>query len=75
MPTITIEPATPGRFDDVEHALTGGGDGRSCQCQWWTLTNAQWQATTTEEREQLLRDEVTTGPPPGLVAYVDGEAV
>jgi GNAT superfamily N-acetyltransferase len=75
MPTITIEPATPGRFDDVEHALTGGGDGRSCQCQWWTLTNAQWQATSTEEREQLLRDEVTAGPPPGLVAYVDGEAV
>ena len=27
------------------------------------------------EREQLLRDEVTTGPPPGLIAYVDGEAV
>ena len=75
MPTITIEPATPGRFDDVEHALTGGGDGRSCQCQWWTLTNAQFQETSTEEREQLLRDEVTTGPPPGLIAYVDGEAV
>ena len=74
MPTITIEPATPGRFDDVEHALTGGGDGRSCQCQWWTLTNAQFQETSTEQREQLLRDEVTAGPPPGLIAYVDGEA-
>jgi GNAT superfamily N-acetyltransferase len=75
MPTIAIEPATPDRFDDVEHALTGGGDGRSCQCQWWTLTNAQWEATSKDEREQLLRDEVTAGPPPGLVVYVDGEAV
>src|SRR6187431_290916 len=74
MPTITIEPATPDRFDDVEHALTGGGDGRSCQCQWWTLTNAQFQETSAEERQELLRDEVTTGPPPGLIAYVDGEA-
>lgn len=31
MPTITIEPAAPARFDDAEHALTGGGDGASCQ--------------------------------------------
>ncbi|GAA2016468.1 GNAT family N-acetyltransferase [Microbacterium ulmi] len=73
MPTITIEPATPDRFDDAEHALTGGGDGRSCQCQWWILTNAQWQTTTREEREALLHDEIRTGPPPALIAYVDGE--
>lgn len=73
MVTITIEPATPDRFDDAENALSGGGDGRSCQCQWWTLTNARWQATTQEEREALLRDEIGQGPPPALIAYVDGE--
>lgn len=74
MPTITIEPATPDRFDDAEHALTGGGDGRSCQCQWWTLTNAQFQSSSQSERERMLRAEVDAGPPPGLIAYVDGEA-
>ncbi|MHC3000604.1 GNAT family N-acetyltransferase [Microbacterium sp. HJ5] len=73
MAQITIEPATPARFDDAQHALTGGGDGRSCQCQWWTLTNARFQALSTEEREQLLRDEIAAGPPPALIAYVDGE--
>lgn len=72
--SIEIRPATSDRFDDAEHALTGGGDGAGCQCQWWTLTNAEWNATDSAGREALLRDEITTGPPPGLIAYVDGEA-
>ncbi len=74
MPMITIEPATPERFGDAQHALDGGGDGRSCQCQWWTITNAEWNASTQEQRARLLRDEVDSGPPPALIAYVDGEA-
>jgi GNAT superfamily N-acetyltransferase len=74
MPRITIEPATADRFDDAQHALTGGGDGKSCQCQWWTLTNAQFDSTTQDERRELLRSEVAAGPPPALIAYVDGEA-
>ena len=74
MAQITIEPATPGRFDDAQHALTGGGDGRHCQCQWWTITNAQFNALSTDERRELLRDEIESGPPPALIAYVDGEA-
>jgi GNAT superfamily N-acetyltransferase len=73
MAHITIEPATADRFDDAQHALTGGGDGRSCQCQWWTITNAQFNATTTDERRQPLRDEMSDGVPPALIAYVDGE--
>lgn len=74
MPRITIEPATADRFDDAQHALSGGGDGRGCQCQWWTITNAEFNRTTLDERRELLRDEVAAGPPPALIAYVDGEA-
>ena len=74
MAQITIEPATAGRFDDAQHALTGGGDGRSCQCQWWTLTNADFDKTTLDERRELLRDELAETPSPALIAYVDGEA-
>lgn len=73
MPRITIEPATADRFDDAQQALTGGGDGKSCQCQWWTLTNAQFDATSQDERRELLRDEMADAPPPALIAYVDGE--
>ena len=74
MPAITTEPATAERWDDVQHALSGGGDGRSCQCAWFTLTNAEFDRTTLDERRDLLQGEVEASPPPGLVAYVDGEA-
>ncbi len=74
MTEIVIEPATADRFDDAEHALTGGGDGASCQCQWWPLTNAELNATTQQEREDLLAANLAETPSPALIAYVDGEA-
>ncbi|QMU98512.1 GNAT family N-acetyltransferase [Microbacterium esteraromaticum] len=74
MATITTEPATITRWDDVQHSLSGGGDGRSCQCIWPVVRNKVWQATSLDERRDMLHDEVAAGPPPGLIAYVDGEA-
>lgn len=71
--SLTIAPATADRWDDAQHALTGGGDGRSCQCQWWLITAAQFNATTADERRRMLQDEIAAGPPPALIAYVDGE--
>lgn len=74
MSEITIIEAVSSRFDDAVHALTGGGDGASCLCQWMTLPNAEWNSTTVDDRRELFRDEISAGPPPGLIAYVDGEA-
>jgi len=74
MAQITTRPATTAEWDDVQAALSGGGDGRSCQCAWPLLTNAEWERTSLRERQEVLRDEITAGPPPGLVAYVDGAA-
>ncbi|MBT2486651.1 MULTISPECIES: GNAT family N-acetyltransferase [unclassified Microbacterium] len=74
MATITTEVATTARWDDVQHALTGGGDGASCQCIWPVLANKDWNETTTPQRTEMFRAEIDAGPPPGLIAYVDGEA-
>ncbi|MBS1907442.1 MAG: GNAT family N-acetyltransferase [Actinobacteria bacterium] len=74
MTMITTKAATPTEWDDVQRTLTGGGDGASCQCIWPMLRNKDWNATTKQERVGILRDEITAGPPPGIVAYVDGEA-
>ncbi|WP_217184375.1 GNAT family N-acetyltransferase [Streptomyces sp. AC495_CC817] len=74
MATITTEVATTARWDDVQRALTGGGDGASCQCIWPVLSNKDWNATTKEQRTEMLRSEIDAGPPPGIIAYVDGEA-
>lgn len=74
MATITTELATTARWDDVQHALTGGGDGASCQCIWPVLSNKDWNATTTPRRTEIFRAEIDDGPPPGIIAYVDGQA-
>lgn len=73
MPTVTTEVATPERWNDAQAALAGGGDGRSCQCAWWTLTNAEYNSTTIDERRERLRHEIANTPSPGVLAYVDGQ--
>lgn len=76
MTELTVERATDVPFDDVQHALTGGGDGGSCQCQWWLMTGRQFDARTRDDRRDLLHDELTTATvSPALVARIDGEAV
>ncbi|MDN3496131.1 GNAT family N-acetyltransferase [Planococcus sp. APC 4015] len=74
MAEITIEPATTARFADAQHTFAGGGDGQSCQCQWWTNTASRFRDLTHAEREALLKEEVALSPPPALIAYVDEEA-
>ena len=73
MVEITIEPASADRFGDVEHALTGGGDGGSCWCQWWMLPAKEWDVSTRDERRELLRADLEASPASALIAYVDGE--
>ena len=72
MAEIRIAPASAERFDDVEHALTGGGDGASCWCQWWMLRNKDFQSLSNEQRRELLREDLHAPVPSALIAYVDG---
>ncbi len=72
MTTITTRPATAEVWDDVVAAMTGGGDGGSCWCQWFRATSAEWSASKTGERRAALEHEIAAGPVRGLVAYVDG---
>lgn len=74
MPTITTALASPAVWDDIQHALSGGGDGRSCQCVWPVLTNKEWETTDLDQRITLFQQEVASTQPPGIVAYVDGDA-
>jgi GNAT superfamily N-acetyltransferase len=70
--TIEILPATGDRFDDAETAIDSG-DGPGCQCQWWLLTNAEFDKTTRDELTQRFHAEIHGDRAPGLIAYVDGE--
>ncbi|WP_040164052.1 GNAT family N-acetyltransferase [Microbacterium gorillae] len=74
MTSISVSPVTADRFDDLQHTLTGGGDGASCQCQWWLMTQREFSGSSRADKEELLRAETARSPVPGLVAYVDGVA-
>ena len=74
MSEIRIEEASVDRFDDVQHALTGGGDGASCWCQWWMLRAKDFSAASRDERRELLRRDLEAPVPSALIAYVDDEA-
>lgn len=75
MAEIVVEPATADRWDDAARALTGGGDGGSCWCQWWRYPNAEFRTMSVDEKRELLRSELAeSSPAPALIASVDGEA-
>src|SRR4051812_15591516 len=75
MTSIRIEKATTAPWSDVEHAMTGGGDGGSCWCQWFFMTNREFDAMPRDERRERLRTELRTSDvSPALVAYVDDKA-
>jgi ribosomal protein S18 acetylase RimI-like enzyme len=72
MPTIRIEAATSAPWPDVQQTLTGGGDGASCSCQWFTIPRQQFRASSSSDKRELLRRELeASDPSPALIAYVD----
>lgn len=79
MPSYAIRPVDSRHWDDLETVLSGGGDGRSCQCMWPVLPSREWDATSVEQRRGMLRAEVVSASPvsapPGLLAYDGDEPV
>ena len=75
----TIEPLTSNRFDDLVTVLGKGGIG-GCWCMYWrTRTTTAWgdnsKGGSTAPNRAAFVDIVDEGPPPGLIAYEDGNAV
>ena len=61
---------------DVETVFGTRGDPARCWCQFFKMPNAEWWATSTEEKSSHLRTQTANAPlPPGLIAYLDGEPV
>ncbi len=76
---FTVEPLTPDRFDDFVTVLGRGGVG-GCWCMYWTCpTSAVWgegaKGGSKAANRDAFQDQVAAGPPPGLLAYDNGEPV
>jgi GNAT superfamily N-acetyltransferase len=74
--SIQTAPLTPERWSDLEEVFGGGrGDCGRCWCMYWRLPRPEFEASLGDKTRRLFRARVETGPPPGLVAYRDGDPV
>jgi ribosomal protein S18 acetylase RimI-like enzyme len=77
---LEIRPATDEIWDDVSQVFGTRGDPARCWCQWFRVRNEGWRTATTASNRGALKQQVQdassgAAPPPGLVAYLDGEPV
>ena len=70
---LRVVPATPDRWDDVAAILGGNGD-RGCWCQSPRGLVPGGRRAAPGARREGLRAQLAGSPPPGMLAYVDGEA-
>jgi len=71
--TIDVHPATADRFGDVAAVLAPKKrDAPVCWCLTYRVSNAEYQRLRGRDRPARLRRFCDDGPPPGVVAYVDG---
>jgi GNAT superfamily N-acetyltransferase len=71
-PAIEVAPATADRWPDVLAVMGGQGGDRGCWCQYYRWSSSGFAALGTGGGRKALERQVTEGPPPGLVASIDG---
>lgn len=72
MASLRIHPLTPDRWPDLEALFGPRGACGHCWCMYWRQRGPEWKARTGAGNRAALRAVVERGPPPGLLAYVDG---
>ena len=66
---VTIRPASPERWPDVETVFRDCADAGRCWCAYWYLPNREFKAGWGEGNRHVLRDRVLAGLQPGVLAY------
>ena len=69
---VVVRPATAGRFHDVA-AVLGCDPTAPCCCQYWRMSSGDYSRSSLDSRRTLLEAQTHGTPPPGMLAYVDGE--
>jgi GNAT superfamily N-acetyltransferase len=69
---VEIGLATEDRWEDILTLFKGHGE-LGCWCQYWRLSSPDYSSRGPGSGEVYLHTQVVNGPPPGLVAYVEGE--
>jgi GNAT superfamily N-acetyltransferase len=69
---ITTHPLTPDRWPDLEAVFGERGAVDGCWCMWFRQSSDEYSKGRGDSNRAALRSIVEGGPPPGIVAYVDG---
>lgn len=68
-----VEPLTPDRWDDLVALFGERGACGGCWCMWWRLRASEFAQRKGSGNRRAFQRIVASGPPPGLLAYVDGQ--
>ncbi len=72
---VSVVPATADRWTDLEAVFGTRGDPSRCWCQWFFEGVQVGPGELAGADKYSFREQVTAGPPPGLVAYLGGRPV
>lgn len=73
MTKIEIHALTPDRWADFARVMGPNGACAGCWCMFWRIPRSEFSAGSGAKNKARYRKIVAKGPPPGLIAYVDGE--
>jgi GNAT superfamily N-acetyltransferase len=72
---LEIHPLTRERWDDLVTVFDRPGDPKGCWCMFYRVRGRDFEPRWGRGNREDFRGVVTDGPPPGLLAYRDGEPV
>jgi GNAT superfamily N-acetyltransferase len=75
MSEVEVYPLTAERWADFEKLFGPRGAYAGCWCMWPRLRSKDFNATNATGRKAAMRGLAESGEAPGLLAYVDGQAV
>jgi GNAT superfamily N-acetyltransferase len=72
---FVFEPLTSDRWKDLESLFGARGACGGCWCMAWRLRPSEFRIQKGEGNRRAFENVVRKGPPPGVLAYSDGEPV
>jgi len=68
-----VHPLTPDRWTDFEKLFGPSGAYGGCWCMYFRMRSADNARARGSERKAAMKALVASGPPPGLIVYLNGE--
>jgi len=72
---VTVRPVRPSDWDAMAELFGARGACAGCWCMAWRLSRKEWEAGRGAANRRALRRLVTSGTPPGVLAFAGARAV